>query len=196
METNIRFPEQVILLDADFLHETISDIHRILSEKLGRTLPPLDVASWLTCLLLDAGVRGTGNEVQAIVAGSRHNTAWPCCLPGKPAEIDGQACRTALGELSFSVVSAEGLAATDALYSDLTGLVLNDPAVKTLLLVSARSNEALDATLQQLQKTLGTWNCHVYACTLQMSGRQLLCEQLPITYSLAHAWGIRADELI
>ena len=196
MNPNIQFPEQVILLDAAFLQDTLHSIHRIMSERLGRTLPPLDLPTWLTCLLLDAGVRNTDNEVQVLVADeSKHRTTWTTCQPDHPEAIDGKACHTALGELAFSVVSGESLTDAHSLYRDLMRLVLNDHGVKKMLLIPNTTNNELQATLQQLQKELGTWNANLYGCFLDTSSHTPLYEQLPLVYSLAHAWGIRAEEL-
>ena len=73
--------------------------------------------------------------------------------PGsRPEPVDGKACRTALGELSFSVVSAEGLASSQNLYEDLMRLVLNDTAVKRLLLVPAPGKDDWAETLSALSE--------------------------------------------
>ena len=55
MNTDIKFAANVILIDTEFLNNTIHEIRQVLSERIGRPLPPLDLVQWATCLLLDGG---------------------------------------------------------------------------------------------------------------------------------------------
>ena len=200
MDKNVKFPEYVVLVDTAFLQRVVRDVRTVMSGRLGRQLPPLDLPLWLTCLLLDAGVRGADNNVQILLAdGSGKPEGWEACCPSSRAEVDGKACRTALGELSFSVVSAEGLASSQNLYEDLMRLVLNDTAVKRLLLVPAPGKDDWAETLSALQKDLGLTGQDLDArvCLFGMEPpRQALpCPWLPLAYPLAHTLGIREDEL-
>ena len=200
MNTNVEFPEYVILADTAFLQDTVQDVRNIMSLRLGRQLPLLDLSLWFTCLLLDAGVRGTDHDVQILLAdGSGRQDAWQASLPAGPAEVDGKACRTALGELAFSVVSAEGLASSSNLYRDLMRLVLNDASVSRLLLVPAPGKDNWPDTLAAVRDDLGLNDRdlmdRVCLFGLEPPSQPLPCPWLPLVYPLAHTLGIREDEL-
>ena len=60
--SDLKLAEHVILLDVDFLSEVSNGIKKYMSARLGRSLPLLDVVKWLTCLALDAGIRGEEKE--------------------------------------------------------------------------------------------------------------------------------------
>ena len=199
MDTNVKFPEYVVLVDAAFLQSAVRDVRRVMSLRLGRQLPLLDLPMWFTCLLLDAGVRGADNEVQILLADSDgRQGAWEACHPSTPGEVDGKACRTALGELSFSVVSAEGLASSQNLYHDLMRLVLNDASVRRLLLVPAPGKDDWQDVLPQMQQDLGLTNQdlaeRVCLFSLEPPRQTLPCPWLPLVYSLAHVFGMQEDE--
>ena len=109
MDTNVKFPEYVVLVDAAFLQSAVRDVRRVMSLRLGRQFPLLDLPMWLTCLLLDAGVRGADNEVQILLADSDgRQGAWEACHPSTPGEVDGKACRTAGAERCFGKASLAG----------------------------------------------------------------------------------------
>lgn len=198
--TNVKFPQYVVLIDGAFLRETVGIVRQVMGDRLGRALPLLDLPEWLTCLLLDAGVRGEGHEVQVLlVEEDKLQAVWTDCSPALPAEVDGKACRTALGELAFSVVSSEELATTQHLYCDLAALVLNDPAVELLLLVPAAGEDRLREALVQLQKDMGREAGSIeqrarWFCMAPPHGA-LPCPWLPLAYSFMHTLGIGEDEL-
>lgn len=196
MEPAIKFSEHVILIDADFLQNTISHIRRILSERMERTLPPIDLPTWLTYLLLDADVRGEHNDIQILVTdNARQQTHWEACTPHSAHDIDGKACHTALGECSFSVITSEGLTTPTSLYQDLMGLVLNDATVKKLLLVTTMNEDELNDTLRQWQQELETCKAQLYYGSIVSPAHQQYYTWLPLTYSLSHAWNLRENEL-
>lgn len=70
--TELKFSERVILLDVAFLNRTVGMVQEVMSARLGRPLPKLDLAAWLDCLLLDAGIRDFSSaEVQVLLAMER-----------------------------------------------------------------------------------------------------------------------------
>lgn len=199
---DIKFSENVILLDVAFLNGMVHRVREIMGQKLGRELPPLDLVEWLTCLLLDAGVRGDGNEVQVLlVHADGHDTRLDACLPASLKELDGKACATPLGEFSFAGVTGEGLATGEHLYFDLMTLLLNDSGLRTLLLVPSTevSDEEMENVMLQVRKDMGQDAdrilSHTHWFRTLPPERTLPCQWCPVVYSLAHVLGIREDEL-
>ena len=82
-----------------------SIIKSFLGERLGRTLPDVDLPAWLSYLALDAGLREGDNEIQVLLVHGGEVSALPHCRPADLKELDGVACRTPLGEFAFSRVN-------------------------------------------------------------------------------------------
>lgn len=199
---DIKFAEHVVLLDVAFLKGMVRGVREVMARKLGRELPPLDLVEWITCLLLDAGVRGGGNEVQVLlVQAGKQGGELDGCLPAALDALDGQACATPLGECSFTVVTDEGLAAGTHLFFDLMTLLLNDSSLKTLLLVPSaeQPDEEVDNVMLQVREDMGEEagkalsRTHWFRLTPPQGA--LPCQWCPVVWSLAHVLGIREDEL-
>ncbi len=200
--TDMKFSENVVLLDVAFLRGMVRRVREVMGERLGRELPPLDLVEWITCLLLDAGVRGGGNEVQVLlVHAGTEAKALDGCLPASLDELDGKACGTVLGEYSFSVVTDEGLAGGRHLYLDLLALLLNGGNLRSLLLLpSAEMPDAdVEGAMVQARTDMGEEAGRNLSRThwFRMSppAQALPCQWCPVVYSLAHVLGIREDEL-
>ena len=85
---DIKFAEHVVLLDVAFLKGMVRGVREVMARKLGRELPPLDLVEWITCLLLDAGVRGGGNEVQVLlVQAGKQGGELDGCLPAASTNL-------------------------------------------------------------------------------------------------------------
>lgn len=191
--TDIKFSENVVLLDVAFLNGWVSNVRQIMGERLGRELPRLDLVEWLTCLLLDAGVRGEGNEVQVLLLhAAGGDKKLECCVPDSLAELDGKACATPLGEFSFACVTAEGLATDEHLYFDLLTLLLNSENLKTLLLLPSAevADEKLEDLMVQAKKDMGAGAEKNLQCThwfrMAPPEHELPCQWCLVTYSLAY----------
>lgn len=103
----VQFAPHLLLLDVRILSETLSTIRRVLSARLGRTLPDLDLVSWLDYIALDAGLRpGTQGELQVLLVTHDLRTALPGVVPSSLSQFDGQACTSTLGEWNFSGINS------------------------------------------------------------------------------------------
>lgn len=200
--TDIKFSEYVILLDVAFLGGMVRSVREVMEHRLGRELPPLDLVEWLTCLLLDAGVRGGGHQIQVLlVKTGGHTTVLNGCVPSELDELDGKACATSLGECSFTLVTDEGLVTKGHLFFDLLTLLLNDSSLQALLLVPAAEipDSDVEDVLLQIRKDMGEEAGKALSRThwFRMAPPQtaLPCQWCPVVYSLAHVLGIREDEL-
>lgn len=157
----LKLSERVILVDVSFLNRTVGMVREVMSARLGRPLPVLDLATWLDCLLLDAGIRDFSSaEVQVLLVQGTDGDALSACVPSLLSDLDGKACRTRLAEYVFSVVPTENMATAEALYRDLLALVLNNTSVRQALLVPAMSadeeklNEVTGEVLRERRKVV------------------------------------------
>ena len=106
-----------------------------LEGKLGRKLPDVDLPAWLSYLALDAGLREQENEVEVLLVHTPAADVLKCCEPSDVNKLNHQACRTPLGEFTFSSVTSSGLVSTEALFLDLMNLALDSADVKCLMLL-------------------------------------------------------------
>ena len=201
MNTNWKFAEYVILLDSSFLRQTVRMVKEVMTARLSRPLPPLDLVAWFDCLLLDAGLRGKDYEVQVLLTHEAGMDKLDGCLPSALSQLDGQACRTSLAEYAFYAVSAEGMVTSEELCNDLLRLALNDANIKKRLFVPAVSadEERLNRLMRAVWEDMDSRPEDVADGTvwfrLQAPASSLACEWCSVVPSLAHVWGIRGDEM-
>lgn len=200
--TDLRFSERVILLDVSFLNQTVQMVREVMSVRLARPLPKLDLAAWLDCLLLDAGIRDFSSaEVQVLLAQGAEGDVLEACIPSLLSDLDGKACRTSLAEYVFSVVPAENMVAAESLFQDLLALVLNNASVRQLVLVpSAASDEGklnglMAEILQERNGNAGVGDVQAVCFWMEVPALPSACLWCPVVPSLAHVLGIRSEEL-
>ena len=56
-----------ILVDAEYAEAVAGRLRSHYAEVLGREVPRLDMADWLTCCALDSGLQQGNNEVQVCI---------------------------------------------------------------------------------------------------------------------------------
>ena len=201
MDANWKFAEYVILLDSVFIRQTVRMMSEVMASRLGRPLPPLDLVAWLDGLMLDAGFRGKNAEVQVLLTHDAGADSLDGCVPSSLSQLDGQACRTSLGEYVFYAVGTEGMAESDDLYCDVLRLVLNDMRIKKRLLVPATSLDdgRVTGLMRKVWKEMDCCAEDVAGQTvcfrLEAPAGELACDWCSVVPSLAHVLGIRGEEV-
>lgn len=196
----VQFAPHLLLLDVRILSETLCTVRRVLSARLGRTLPDLDLVSWLDYIALDAGLRpGTQGEIQLLLVTHDLHTPLPGVVPSSLAELDGRACTSTLGEWSFAVVSSAHLTSGQALFTDLMELALDASEVRTLLLLPYPDGQPAEDVATRLSKIYDPnqpeqKGKQVVYFHLQPLSRPLPCPTESIVFSLMKALGIREEE--
>ena len=198
MENQIKFAKNVLLLDVAFIHGMLGRIRQFMSERLGRQLPDIDLSAWLTCLVLDAGIRGDKNEVQVLLLHDGEEQRVDFCQPSDLKSLDGMACRTSLGEFAFSCVTSADIVSSEALFVDLMTLALDSSDVKCLMLLPCHEKYAsllekeicslLDGKEKEMTEKL------LYF-TMAGSMSPLPCRCDSVVHSLIRVWDIRPEEL-
>ena len=198
MEDKIKFPANVILIDVAFLNEVVYGAKNFLEGKLGRKLPDVDLPAWLSYLALDAGLREQENEVEVLLVHTPAADVLKCCEPSDVNRLNHQACRTPLGEFSFSSVTSSGLVSTEELFLDLMNLALDSADVKCLMLLPFHQvyGNGVEEKLAGFfkDKNEEERGKAVYFITEEPLS-PVYCRLEPVFYSLAHAFGIKSDEL-
>lgn len=198
MEQNVSFAENVVLIDAAFLNEIVSKSRSFLEGKIGRTLPPLDLVGWLECLALDAGIQTADNDMQIILVHGESCHTLKHCEPSELDNLDGKACRTAVGEMAFQCVTPARITNPEELFLDLMTLALDAKEVKRLLLVSFQPlyGDKVEGGLRRFfkGKEEKEWEKAVYF-TLEKPVEPVGFRWELVFFSLGHALGIEPDEL-
>ena len=101
----------------------------------------MDLALFTMYLAMDAGLKGSDNDVQVLLVYDKQSGKLEHCLPSDlKNELDGVAFKASLGEFSFMAVPSEGFVSRGDLYLDLLQIVLNTAEVKKLIVVPFNIN--------------------------------------------------------
>lgn len=137
----IKFPENVLLIDADFLNFIIKDIRKHFEPKLNRTLQKIDLTNLVTCLCLDAGLVGENNSVQVVFVCNQSSEELEHCEPSNfETELNGTAFNNELGEFLFASAKTEQLVTQEGLFLDLLKIVADAKDVKKIIMLSNDEN--------------------------------------------------------
>ena len=199
MEEKIKWAANVLLVDVALLNETVNSLRRMLQERLGHSIPSLDLPAWLSYLALDAGLKEGDNEVQVVLIHDGQVRALEGCEPADLRSLQGMACRTPLGEFAFHCVTPEGIVSVEELFLDLVTLALDSAGAQCLALLPApmRYDDKLKEVLQKFSEEKGAEESNrvIWFGLAPVCDGAALCRHDSVFYSLAQAWGIRSDQL-
>ena len=71
---NIRWSENVILVDADYVDKVAFNLIVNFERMLGRRIPQADLAKWMDCVALDGGIRPGENEILVVLIHQKDKT--------------------------------------------------------------------------------------------------------------------------
>lgn len=198
MKNQVKFAENVMLIDIAFLNDIACSAKNFFSKKLGRELSNIDLPAWLSYLALDAGLREGDNKIQVILLYEEDANDLACCEPSDFKSLDGMACRTPIGEFVFSCITPTKIASCQELYSELMNLVLDSADVNRLMLVPCHPlyGDRVEDDLRKFFNGKSEEECSktVYF-TIEEPQQPVLCRWDFAFYSLAQAFGIKPGEL-
>lgn len=193
MDEKIKFPSNVILIDAAFLNLVITDLKKYFERTLKRELQEIDLSELITYLALDSGITEGENQIQILVVYDKNSVRLSNCVPSDlSTELNGVAFKSQFGEFSFAGVPCEEMVSREELYLDLLNIVADSADVRQLILVSF-NEEYGDKVMNRLKKIKNKK-------TIQF--RMNEPEEMPeghqwemLAYPLMQALGIRGEEL-
>ena len=123
----------VLLIDAEYLDRVAAHLAANLQPAIGRQLPKADLAQWLVCCALDAGLSAGNNEVQAIFIHPREMKVLSHFAPGHfAAQLDGKAFSDALGEFTMAACTIERVTTLPDFYKESFEALLLDAAIERI----------------------------------------------------------------
>lgn len=172
-----------ILVDAEYVQAVVQDMQHHFGQQLGRTIPSADLAYWLDCVALDAGLRPGQNSIQVALVHSKSSLALQGFVPSSYAdELDGKAFSDNLGEFSLQSLQVEDIVSKDQLLADCVEELNKEKEAPHIVVVAPSLSTEAPHTL----------------CTMQADPQSSSAgETAPIQlgYSLLAALGITHDQL-
>lgn len=186
-----KWSDNVILVDADYVDKVAFDMIVNFERMLGRRIPQADMAQWLECIALDGGLREGSHQTQVVFIHDKNRQQMDNFLPGKFADLDGQAFTGPLGEFLISCVQVEELVTKDDLYIDSMQIIANAAEVNRLMVV-ADSDRLYNKVREALRQADPDKHITVFTMQPMTSGN---FRQEILGYSLMAALGIRSEEI-
>lgn len=189
----IKWSENVIIADADFVDKVAFDLIVNFERMIGRRIPKADMARWLVCVALDGGIRNENNDVQVVLIHEAARLTLDNFNPGNFAdELDGKAFKDNLGEFSLFAPSTAEMVSKSDLLCDVLTIACSHKEVKRVMVIP--DDKDCYAQVRQLLSKLDDDDKRITLFAMQpMPGGNFRQEILG--YSLMSALGIRADEI-
>ena len=190
--------QNVIIADADYIHQVA--FHPIVNfeRMLGRRIPPADLARWAECVALDGGLRATndgeGQQTQVVLIHEKKSTQMHNFLPTNyDTELHEQAFRGPLGEFAVNAYPVEDVTTKDDFLLDVLSTMLAVEEVKRIMVVANVERQGMfDRLRHSLRNAPEGKTVTVFAMQPLPGGA---FRQEILGYSLLQALGIRAEEI-
>lgn len=198
-QQKINWSENVIIADADFVDSVAFNLIVNFERIIGRRISQADLAHWVECIALDGGMRpdeqqatNTQQQVHVVLIHEKGALSLENFCPSNfEEEINAQAFSGFLGEFTFSVVNAEGLATKEEFFADTLRLVASQKDVKRMMVIP---DERYYDDIREALRNVDDDSKRITVFAMQpMPGGNFRQEILG--YSLMQALGIRADEI-
>ncbi len=192
---NIKWSENVIVADADYVDKVAFDLIVNFERMIGRRIPTADMSQWAVCVALDGGLRLGKHETQVVLIHNSQNSKMENFAPGNyDTELNGQAFDdTKLGEFVFADIATGEYAGNDATMLDVLRNLLGHSEVKRIMLIPDETNGELIETLRNtLRDASDEQRITILAMQPLMGGNY---RQEILGYSIMKALGIDSNEI-
>ena len=153
---DIRWSENVILVDADYVDKVAFNLIVNFERMLGRRIPQADITRWIDCVALDGGIREGEHETQVILLHSAKKSQLDNFNPGKFEELSGKAFKDHLGEFLINAYPVEDIVGSEQHFCDMLQLVSSQKEVKRVIVIPDSEQEHIynkvRATLKQVDE--------------------------------------------
>ena len=194
--TTVKWSENVIIADADYVDHVAFDLTVNFERMLGRRIPAADISQWAVCVALDGGLRPGEHETQLVLVHNRDSKKMDNFKPSDyETELNAQAFKDEqLGEFLVTSLPVEDMVTKNQFMVELLQAVLAQEPVKRIMVIPNADTPELYDELRHVLKNVDDEQKHVTLFAMQpMMGGNFRQEILG--YSLLSALGIRADEI-
>lgn len=190
---DIRWSENVILVDADYVDKVAFNLIVNFERMLGRRIPQADITRWIDCVALDGGIREGEHETQVILLHSAKKSQLDNFNPGKFEELSGKAFKDHLGEFLINAYPVEDIVGSEQHFCDMLQLVSSQKEVKRVIVIPDSEQEHIyskvRATLKQVDEEK-----RITLLAMQPMANWNFRQEI-LGYSLLAALGISSDEI-
>ena len=194
---NIKWSENVIIADADYIDRVAFDLTVNFERMINRRIQPADMAQWAICIALDGGLREGEHETQVVLIHDKKSIAMKNFRPSNyETGLNAQAFKDdKLGEFIFSSYpTEEKMAGKDEFLVEVARTVCNAKEVKRVMVIpNSEDGDAYDQLRDMLKKVEDDDKRITLFAMQPMPGGNFRQEILG--YSLMNALGISAKEI-
>ena len=195
---NIKWSENVIIADADYIDRVAFDLTVNFERMINRRIQPADMAQWAVCIALDGGLREGEHETQVVLIHDKKSIAMKNFRPSNyETDLNAKAFKDdKLGEFIFSSYpTEEKMAGKDEFLVEVARTVCNAKEVKRVMVIpNSEDGDAYDQLRDMLRKVDDDDKRITLFAMQPMPGGNFRQEILG--YSLMNALGISAKEII
>lgn len=194
---NIKWSENVIIADADYIDRVAFDLTVNFERMTNRRIQPADMAQWAVCIALDGGLREGEHETQVVLIHDKKAIAMKNFRPSNyETDLNAKAFKDdKLGEFIFSSYpTEEKMAGKDEFLVEVARTVCNAKEVKRVMVIpNSEDGDAYDQLRDMLRKVDDDDKRITLFAMQPMPGGNFRQEILG--YSLMNALGISAKEI-
>ena len=189
----VRWSENVILADADYIDRVAFNLIVNFERMLGRRIPQADIARWIDCVALDGGIREGEHETQVVLIHQKGKQGLENFVPSAYHELDGKAFKDHLGEFAINAYPIEQIAGED-FFTEVLSLVTAQKEVKRVMVIPNLEEDTIYNKVREALRQVDDEEKRVTLFAMQpLTGGNYRQEILG--YSLMAALGIRAEEI-
>lgn len=191
---NIRWSENVILVDADYVDKVAFNLIVNFERMLGRRIPQADLAKWMDCVALDGGIRPGENEILVVLIHQKDKTKLENFTPSDYVkDIDGKAFKDHLGEFSIGAYPIEDIAGSENYFSDALQLIAAQKEVKRIMVVPNAEDSYIYNNVRAMLKDVDDEK-RITLLSMQPMPNWNFRQEI-LGYSLLAALGISSEEI-
>lgn len=194
---NIKWSENVIIADADYIDRVAFDLTVNFERMINRRIQPADMSQWAVCIALDGGLREGEHETQVVLIHDKKAIAMKNFRPSNyETDLNAKAFKDdKLGEFIFSSYpTEEKMVGKDEFLVEVARTVCNTKEVKRVMVIpNSEDGDAYDQLRDILRKVEDDDKRITLFAMQPMPGGNFRQEILG--YSLMNALGISANEI-
>lgn len=190
----VRWSENVILVDADYIDRVAFNLIVNFERMLGRRIPQADIARWIDCVALDGGIREGEHETLVVLIHQKGKQGLENFMPSSYEELNGKAFKDHLGEFAISAYPIEQTPGGEDFFTEVLELVTAQKEVKRVMVIPNLEDSIIYNKVREALRRVDDEEKRVTLFAMQpLTGGNYRQEILG--YSLMAALGIKGEEI-
>jgi len=190
----VRWSENVILADGDYIDRVAFNLIVNFERMLGRRIPQADMARWIDCVALDGGIREGEHETLVVLIHQKGKQGLENFMPSSYEELNGKAFKDHLGEFAISAYPIEQTPGGEDFFTEVLELVTAQKEVKRVMVIPNLEDSIIYNKVREALRRVDDEEKRVTLFAMQpLTGGNYRQEILG--YSLMAALGIKGEEI-